>query len=102
TITYLQLTDDMNATVIQRATQWVTPGGKLPEIGNDKKNNAHGTGGSQDPAVLYSPEMMHAATSLHIVAAQPITRDNKTDPERPQDSGSAAIDTLLHAVNPAS
>ena len=102
TITYLHLADDMNATVIQRASQWVAPGGTLLVIGHDKDNIAHGTGGPQDPAVLYSPEMLRAATSLHIVAAQQVTRDTTTDPEGPQDSGSAAIDTLLHAVNPAS
>src|SRR5699024_641897 len=96
------LADDMNATVIQRASQWVAPGGTLLVIGHDKDNIAHGTGGPQDPAVLYSPEMLRAATSLHIVAAQQVTRDTTTDPEGPQDSGSAAIDTLLHAVNPAS
>src|SRR5699024_9297286 len=75
TITYLHLADDMNATVIQRASQWVAPGGTLLVIGHDKDNIAHGTGGPQDPAVLYSPEMLRAATSLHIVAAQQVTRD---------------------------
>src|SRR5699024_4378648 len=43
TITYLHLADDMNATVIQRASQWVAPGGTLLVIGHDKDNIAHGT-----------------------------------------------------------
>src|SRR5699024_12207472 len=62
TITYLHLADDMNAIVIQRASQWVSPGGTLLVIGHDKDNIAHGTGGPQDPAVLYIPEMLRAAT----------------------------------------
>ena len=101
TITYLHLAEDMNATVIQRASQWVAPGGTLLVIGHDKDNIAQGTGGPQDSAVLYSPETLRSATSLQIVAAQQITRNTATDPEGPQDSGSIAIDTLLHAVNPA-
>lgn len=101
TITYLHLSEETNAAVIRRVSQWVAPGGTLLVIGHDKDNAVSGTGGPQDPAVLYSPEILRRVTSLQIVAAQQITRNTATDPEGPQDTGSVAIDTLLHATNPA-
>jgi 2-polyprenyl-3-methyl-5-hydroxy-6-metoxy-1,4-benzoquinol methylase len=99
TITYLHLDEAANAAVIRRASQWVSPGGTLLVIGHDKENLVRGTGGPQDEATLYSPEQLRAATPLKVLAAEQLVRNTSTDPEGPQDTGTTAIDTLLHAVN---
>ncbi|WP_051299134.1 class I SAM-dependent methyltransferase [Arthrobacter castelli] len=99
TITYLHLDEAANIAVIRRASQWVSPGGTLLVIGHDKENLTRGTGGPPDETLLYSPEMLRAATPLKVVAAERIVRNTSTDPEGPQDTGTTAIDTLLHAVN---
>ncbi len=100
TITYLHLDEPATSDVIRRATHWLVPGGTLVVIGHDKDNLAHGTGGPQDPAVLYSASMLRtAAEGTHVLAAERIVRDSATDPEGPHEAGHDAIDTLLHAVN---
>lgn len=99
TITYLHLSETVNTAVIRGVSQWVAPGGTLLVIGHDKENLVRGTGGPQDASILYSPDMLRAATSLQVVAAEQITRDTSADPEGPQDTGTVAIDTLLHATN---
>lgn len=99
TITYLHLDETANTAVIRRASQWLSPGGTLLVIGHDKENLSRGTGGPQDETILYSPEMLHAATTLKVLAVEQLVRNTSTDPEGPQDTGTTAIDTLLHAVN---
>lgn len=99
-ITYLHLATAENITTIRRASGWLAPGGTLLVIGHDRDNLRRGVGGPQDPDLLYTPAMLAAAAGdMHILAAERITRDTTTDPERPQEEGRTAIDTLLHAVN---
>ncbi|GAB3520813.1 class I SAM-dependent methyltransferase [Arthrobacter monumenti] len=99
-ITYLHLDADSNSNVIRRAAQWLAPGGTLLVIGHDKENLTRGTGGPQDPDILYTPGMLLAAAEgLSIIAAEQIVRNTAADPEGPQDEGHDAVDTLLHAVN---
>ncbi|MBG0738076.1 class I SAM-dependent methyltransferase [Paeniglutamicibacter antarcticus] len=99
TMTYLQLAEQAIAEVITRASRWLAPGGTLVVIGHDRDNLTGGTGGPQDPAVLYTPDMLRAAADgLRILAARQLTRNPATDPESPGDNGQSAIDTLLHAV----
>lgn len=99
TITYLHLDEAANAAVIRRASQWLSDGGTLLVIGHDKENLTHGTGGPQDEAILHSPEQLRAATPLKVLAAEQLVRNTSTDPEGPEDTGTTAVDTLLHAVN---
>ncbi|GAB3267937.1 class I SAM-dependent methyltransferase [Arthrobacter pigmenti] len=99
TITYLHLDEAANAAVIRRASQWLSDGGTLLVIGHDKENLTRGTGGPQDETILYSPELLRAATELKVLAAEQLVRNTSTDPEGPEDTGTTAIDTLLHAVN---
>lgn len=101
TVTYLHLSEAANTAVIRGVSQWVAPGGTLLVIGHDKDNLVRGTGGPQDEAILYTPELLRAATPLHVVTAKQLIRDTTTDPEGPQDTGTVAIDTLLHAENGA-
>lgn len=101
TVTYLHLSEAANTAVIRGVSKWVAPGGTLLVIGHDKDNLVRGTGGPQDEAILYSPELLRTATSLHVVTAEQLIRDTATDPEGPQDTGTVAIDTLLHAENAA-
>ncbi len=100
TMTYLQLAEQATRDVIARASRWLVPGGTLLVIGHDRDNLTRGAGGPQDPAVLFTPDMLRAAADgLHILAARQLIRNPAMDPEGPLDGGHAAIDTLLHAVN---
>ncbi|WP_026535512.1 class I SAM-dependent methyltransferase [Arthrobacter sp. H14] len=99
-ITYLHLGEASNISVIRRAAQWLAPGGTLLVIGHDKENLTRGSGGPQDPDILYSPGMLrNAAEGLRIITAEQIVRNTAADPEGPQDEGHDAVDTLLHAIN---
>lgn len=66
---------------------------------HDKENLTRGAGGPQDKAILYSAELLSAATELKVLAAEQLVRNTSTHPEGPQDTGTTAIDTLLHAVS---
>jgi len=59
-ISYLQLPEDAMARALEHAVEALAPGGELFAIGHAKRNLAEGTGGPQDPAVLWDPEAFAA------------------------------------------
>ena len=54
-IFYLHLPWEEYSEILQRAAGAVKPGGTLLVVGHDRSNIEHGSGGPQDPAVLYTP-----------------------------------------------
>jgi SAM-dependent methyltransferase len=54
-LAYLHLRADDRQAVLHRAADALAPGGSLLVIGHARDNIALGTGGPQDPSVLYSP-----------------------------------------------
>ena len=55
-IAYLQLPAEQRRTALRRAFGALTTGGTLLVVAHDSTNFAEGTGGPQDPAVLYTAE----------------------------------------------
>src|SRR3954451_11756976 len=55
-LAYLQLTADQRRTAVRRGFTALRPGGTLFVVAHDSTNLTEGTGGPQDPAVLYTSE----------------------------------------------
>jgi SAM-dependent methyltransferase len=91
-IAYLHLPEPAFRTVLDRAAAALAPGGTLLVVGHDATNPAHGTGGPQDPAILYTPETVTAALgALRVERAERVSR--------PVDGAARpAIDTLVIAT----
>jgi SAM-dependent methyltransferase len=96
-IAYLQVSPALRATVMARAAAALAPGGTAFVVGHDLTNLTEGTGGPQDPDVLYTPEAVRAELpGLRVVRAERVHRTVE------RDGGPAtAIDTLVRAVRGA-
>ncbi len=55
-VAYLHLPEPQRRRVHEHAARALAPGGTLLVIAHDLDNLAHGVGGPQDPAVLYTPQ----------------------------------------------
>jgi SAM-dependent methyltransferase len=96
-IAYLQVSPELRATVMARAAAALAPGGTAFVVGHDLTNLTEGTGGPQDPDVLYTPEAVRAELpGLGVVRAERVHRTVERD-GRP----ATAIDTLVRAVRGA-
>lgn len=88
-IAYLQLERERLEAVIQAASGWLEPGGRLVLIGHDADNLTRGVGGPQDESVLLTVDgLRSAAAGLEIERCEQI--------ERPL-GDSRAIDAVLVA-----
>lgn len=97
-IAYLQLPPDQMAQVWALASRAVAPGGTLFAIGHDRTNLTQGTGGPQDPDLLWTPEELTralVADGLTVDRAERVRREVATDEGVRQ-----AVDTLLQAHAP--
>jgi SAM-dependent methyltransferase len=97
-IAYLHLPPDRMAAVWALAARAVAPGGTLFAIGHDRANLTEGTGGPQDPDLLWVPEELAralVADGLTVDRAERVRREVATD-EGPRQ----AVDTLLRAHAP--
>lgn len=94
---YLQLPAADRAAALRAATSALAPGGTLLVIAHALANLTEGTGGPQDPSVLYEPgdvvEALPAEAGLVIERADRVTR--------PVEGHRDAIDTLVRARRPA-
>lgn len=97
-IVYAHLPLDARRAVLRHAAGALRPGGRILVVGHNTRNIAEGTGGPQDPAILYTADDLiddvgKVAPRLRIeVAAEPLREVPGAD--RP------AIDTVLMARNP--
>jgi SAM-dependent methyltransferase len=95
-ICYLQLPATERRAAVRAAAQALAPGGVLLVVGHDSANLTGGTGGPQDPDVLYTAaELADDLAGLDIVVdrAEAVLR-TVAGAERP------AIDALLRAHRP--
>ncbi|HEV7194067.1 MAG TPA: class I SAM-dependent methyltransferase [Jatrophihabitantaceae bacterium] len=95
-ICYLQVSAEVRRTVMRNAAAALAPGGTLLVVGHDSTNLADGTGGPQEPAVLYTAADLAAdleGTGLAIDIAHAVLRP-VDGADRP------AIDALLRAHRP--
>lgn len=88
-VLYLHLPRPALTAAVERAVSALAPGGHLLLLGHDRDNLTRGTGGPQDPAVLWDTELLAAlAASLVINRLQQVERSV---------GGAVAVDTLLMA-----
>jgi SAM-dependent methyltransferase len=93
-VMYLQLPADARRRVLSRAARALTPGGTLLVVGHDSTNLTEGTGGPQDPAVLFSPEdVANDLPGLDIERAERVRR-----PVHTEHGDVDVIDALVRAV----
>lgn len=90
-IAYLQLEAPSLAVVLGRAAAALASGGTLFIVGHDLVNLTEGTGGPQDPSVLYTADALRAQLrDLEVVRAGKVRRVVHTP-----DGDATAVDTLV-------
>ena len=96
-VMYLHLLAEQRRQALAHAAAALAPGGVLLVVGHDTSNLLKGTGGPQDPAVLFGPEeIVEDLSGLQIERAEHVKRTVVTD------AGEAtAIDALVRAVRPS-
>jgi SAM-dependent methyltransferase len=94
-ICYLQLVADERTAVVRAAADALAPGGVLLVVGHHSLNLDHGTGGPQDPAVLFSHQDI-----VDDVAGTGLVIDKAQIAERPVGDGPVALDALVRAHRP--
>jgi SAM-dependent methyltransferase len=93
-VMYLHLPASARRQVLQRAASALAPGATLLVVGHDSTNLAEGTGGPQDPAVLFAPEdIVGDLVGLEIERAERARR-----PVTSHDGEVDAIDAIIRAV----
>jgi len=97
-IAYLQIPPEERTPVMRRAFEALRPGGRFLIVGHDSTNIAEGTGGPQDPDVLYTAQDVLIdlpAVELQVVRAGRVARLVAS----PDDESSArAWDALVHVI----
>lgn len=87
-IQYLHLAWADMSPILIRAAEAVAPGGTMLVVGHHADNIEHGSGGPQDPRVLYTAEdVARSLGALEIEKAEAVRRDD-------------AIDALVRARRP--
>jgi SAM-dependent methyltransferase len=96
-VMYLHLPAEQRRQVLSRSAAALAPGGVLLVVGHDNSNLLKGTGGPQDPAVLFGPEeIVEDLPGLRIERSERVTRTVVTE------AGEAtAIDALVRALRPS-
>jgi len=93
-IMYLHLPAAERRRVLDGAARALVPGGVLLAVGHDSSNLTEGTGGPQDPTILYSPDDLAAdVPGLRVERADRVHRPVATEQGERQ-----AVDALLRAV----
>jgi SAM-dependent methyltransferase len=99
-VVYLHLPTAERRGVLRRAAAATAPGGTLLVVGHDTANLTQGTGGPQDPAVLFTAADVLtdlADTALEVIRAErvhrPVSSQGATEPV-------SAIDALVRLRRP--
>ncbi|MFB6894496.1 class I SAM-dependent methyltransferase [Kitasatospora sp. NPDC056327] len=105
-VAYLQLPAEGRREALRRAAAALAPGGTLLVVAHDSTNLTEGTGGPQDPAVLYGPDDVLAdlsGTRLRTVRAERVRRPVAVDAGHRGAAGGAAeaVDALVRLERPA-
>lgn len=96
-VSYLQLPSAELRGVLASTVSALAPRGTLLVVGHDRDNLVHGTGGPQDPDVLYTvDELIGALDGLEIARAEQFRRLVETEV-----GPLSAVDTVVRASRPA-
>ncbi|NGN62302.1 class I SAM-dependent methyltransferase [Streptomyces sp. A7024] len=88
-LAYLQLPEAERVPVWRRAAAAVAPGGSMLVVGHDSTNLSEGTGGPQDPSVLYTP-----ADVLTAVADAELKTVRANQVRRPVEKDGGVVDAI--------
>jgi SAM-dependent methyltransferase len=91
-VAYLHLPQPDVRALLAGAVGWLRPGGRLLVLGHDLENISSGTGGPQDPAILYGVDRLAPVAGLLDVDRL------ERVPRRTPDG--TALDTLLWGRRP--
>ncbi|UAL30644.1 class I SAM-dependent methyltransferase [Nocardioides rotundus] len=92
-LAYLQLPADERRAAVRSAIEALVPGGTLLVVAHDSSNLEHGTGGPQDPTVLYTAEDVLAdldGLAVDVVRAEVVDRVVGGDASSHRDEGVAS------------
>ncbi len=101
-VAYLQLAEDERRTAVRRAFSSLAPGGTLFLVAHDSTNLTEGTGGPQEPAVLYTAEEVLGdldGERFEVVRAERVART--LPPAEPGGPERTAYDALVRLVRTA-
>ena len=95
-LSYLQLGQEAQRTILEHATTWLRPGATLFVIAHDRSNVTDGYGGPPSPEVCYTvEETLNAIKGLDISTSEVAERQVDTP-----DGVKTALDTLVIAARP--
>jgi SAM-dependent methyltransferase len=100
-LAYLQLPAEQRRTAVRRAFAALAQGGTLFVVAHDSTNLTEGTGGPQDPAVLYTAEDVLAdlaGEELEVVRAERVPRTVTKDDEHGGTQDDTAWDALVRVT----
>ena len=100
-LAYLQLPAGQRRTAVRRAFEALRPGGTLFVVAHDSTNLTEGTGGPQDPAVLYTAEDVLAdldGQPFTVVRAARVPRTVTRADEHGGEQDRTAWDALARVV----
>jgi SAM-dependent methyltransferase len=100
-LAYLQLAPDERRTAVRRAFRALVPGGTLLVVAHDATNLTQGTGGPQEPAVLYTAEDVLADLAgepLSVIRAERVPRVVTRDDDHGGEQNLTAWDALVRVT----
>lgn len=100
-LAYLQLPAEQRRTAVRRAFATLRDGGTLLVVGHDSTNLTEGTGGPQDPSVLYTAEEIIAdldGERFHVVRAERVVRGVPAPADDPGQGPRTAYDAVVRVV----
>jgi SAM-dependent methyltransferase len=100
-LAYLQLPQDERRTAVRRAFAALDPGGTLFVVAHDSTNLTEGTGGPQDPTVLYTAEDVLAdlvGERFTVIRAERVGREVAKDDDHGGTQAKTAWDALVRVV----
>ncbi|HET8603448.1 MAG TPA: methyltransferase domain-containing protein [Marmoricola sp.] len=98
-IAYLQLPADERSAAVHNGFRALRAGGTFFLVAHDSTNLAEGTGGPQDPTVLYTAEDVLAdlaGESFEVVRAERVAREVAADDGHGGEQRRTAYDALVH------
>lgn len=100
-VAYLQLPADLRRTAVRRTFGSLKDGGTLFVVAHDSTNLTEGTGGPQEPAVLYTAEDVLAdldGERFEVVRAERVAREVPPPEDAPEQPPRTAYDALVRVV----